>query len=261
MRGRDDFRDGQCSAEGIGDVRHGHQPGARPQQFQEGGQVKLALGRERRGDEARARRGADQLPGYDVGVMLEVRDQDLIAGAQLYPAPGARNQVDRFGRTAGKDDLACLARIDEAAHGFARCLESDGGLLAQRVDAAMHIGVAARGVVLGGLEDGPRLLRGGCAVEVDERPAVYLAAQNRKIGAYPLGAQQALGVEVAVCAGGRWRAHWSSSVAGISASRAAAARPASRLKGGRSMALRASARNAHFRSERASPGDRPRDSR
>ena len=46
--------------------------------------------------------GADlvsqQLPRNDVGVVLEVGDDDLVARADVGPPPGLRDEVDRLGR-------------------------------------------------------------------------------------------------------------------------------------------------------------------
>ena len=46
-----------------------------------------------------------QLPGHDVAVMLERREQDAVAGPEIRPAPALRDQVDPLGRAADEDDL------------------------------------------------------------------------------------------------------------------------------------------------------------
>ena len=91
---------------------------------------------------------AHHLPGHDVGVVLERGDQDLVAGLEARPRVGLRDQVDRLGSAAHEDDLARRARIDEAPHALARALEGGRRRLAQRVHAAMHVGVRVRLVVL-----------------------------------------------------------------------------------------------------------------
>ena len=69
-------------------------------------------------------------------------------GPSARAAPGLGDQVDGLGGAAHEDDLARRARVDEAPHRLARALEGRRGLLAQRVHAAMHVGVQVRLVVL-----------------------------------------------------------------------------------------------------------------
>ena len=55
--------------------------------------------------------GAQHLPRHDVGVVLEVGDDHLVAVADVAPAPGLRDEVDRLGRAAHADDgLVATAR-------------------------------------------------------------------------------------------------------------------------------------------------------
>ncbi len=66
---------------------------------------------DRRDPQARALLGAELLPGDDVGVVLEPGDDDLVARADVAPAPALRDEVDRLGRAADEDDvLASTAR-------------------------------------------------------------------------------------------------------------------------------------------------------
>jgi hypothetical protein len=48
---------------------------------------------------------AELLPRDDVGVVLEPRDDDLVARADVAAPPALRDQVDRLGRAAHEDDL------------------------------------------------------------------------------------------------------------------------------------------------------------
>ena len=63
---------------------------------------------------------------------------------------------------------------------LARAFEGVGGRLAQRVHAAVHVGVQLRLVVLDGVEHRARALRGGGAVEVDQRLAVHSLREERE---------------------------------------------------------------------------------
>ncbi len=56
-----------------------------------------------------------------------------------------------------------------------------GGALAEQVDAAMNVGVVGRVVVLQGVQHGARLLGGGGVVEIDERLAAHLLAQDGEV--------------------------------------------------------------------------------
>ena len=58
-----------------------------------------------------------------------------------------------------------------------------GGGVGEIVQPAMHVGVFHLVGVLDGLQHGARLLRRGAVVEIDQRLAVDLAEQDRKIGA------------------------------------------------------------------------------
>ena len=49
-------------------------------------------------------------PGHDVGVVLHFGEQHGVAGAQVGPAPGLGDQVERLGRVLGEDDLARRVR-------------------------------------------------------------------------------------------------------------------------------------------------------
>src|SRR5207244_386962 len=52
--------------------------------------------------------------------------------------------------------------------------------LAQHVDGSVDVRVVLRVIPVDGLDDGPRLLRGGRVVQVDERFAVRLLIEDRE---------------------------------------------------------------------------------
>ena len=75
----------------------------------------LAARIHRRDHELRAGLLAQHLPGHDVGVVLEIGDEHLIARlAASERAIALRDQIDGLGRAAHEDDLVARARIDEA---------------------------------------------------------------------------------------------------------------------------------------------------
>ena len=101
---------------------------------------------------------SDQLPRNNVRVMLQFRDQNLVAGLQVLSAPRLRDQVDAFGRVLGQDGFA-LFSIHEGRDLGAGCFKGVRGFLAQRVNAPMNIRVRRRHEVVHGVSHGQRLLR------------------------------------------------------------------------------------------------------
>ena len=53
-------------------------------------------------------------PGHEVGVVLDLGEQDGVALVQVGPAPGVGDEVDRLGDVLGEDDLAGLAPMKRA---------------------------------------------------------------------------------------------------------------------------------------------------
>ena len=85
---------------------------------------------------------------------------------------------------AGEDDLVGRFRVEEGAHFLARVLVGVGRGIGEIMQAAMHIGVFMLVDMGHALDHLPRLLRRGGIVEIDERLAVGLFAQDRKILAH-----------------------------------------------------------------------------
>src|SRR5438128_4524341 len=79
---------------------------------------------------------AENLPGDDVGVMLHVRDDNLIARSDMRSAEALRDQVDPFGGAAHENDLARLDGVEEALHLNARRFIIFRSLLTQPMHAA-----------------------------------------------------------------------------------------------------------------------------
>ena len=113
---------GKHRAERVGDMRAREQTGARAEQRLDRFDVHLAVRVHGRNPEPRAGLFADDLPWNDVGMMLEVGDEHLVAGHQQRPRIALRDQIDRFGRAAHENDLVARARIDEPHQPVARSL-------------------------------------------------------------------------------------------------------------------------------------------
>ena len=135
---------------------------------------------------------AQHLPGHDVGVVLELGDQDRVAGADVRPPrdapapPGVGDEVDRLGdvlREHRRPRLGAHERGDPPA----RAVIGRVGLLRERVDAAVDVGVV-RAQMLGQRVDHDRgLLRGRARVEVDQLTTVEAAGEDREIALHAQG--------------------------------------------------------------------------
>src|ERR1700734_3868786 len=72
--------------------------------------------------QARTLLTSELLPGDDVGVMLQVRNDDFVTGENILPAPGLCHEIDGFGSAAHEYDLFGPARAQESLHGGASAL-------------------------------------------------------------------------------------------------------------------------------------------
>ena len=168
-------------AEGVGDVREGDELGARGQQALEGDKVDFAARRDGRHDDLGAGAFGDHLPRHDVRMMLEVREQDLVAGFQVRPAPAFGDEVDALGGAADEDAAAGVLQAEELRHGHAGGLIGGRGLLAQEVHAAVDVGVLLGVIASEGPDDRQRLLGSRRVVEVGQRTAAHRTSQDREV--------------------------------------------------------------------------------
>ena len=165
-------------------MRHRDEPGARVKLALELIQHQFASVVHRPDSQYRATALAQQLPRHDVGVVLHLGDEDLVAGLETLPKARC-HEVDGLGRTAYEYDLFAACRVDEALHRISRRLVGVGGLLAQAVYTTVNVGIELRVVARLTIEHALRLLAGGGVIEVHERLAVHGPAQDRKILAQP----------------------------------------------------------------------------
>ena len=131
----------------------------------------------------------DVLPGHEVRVVLELRDEDDVAGPEIVEAPGVGDEVDALGCAVGEDQLAWLRCVHEARDLLARAFVFGGGHLRERVDAAMDVrvlGLVERAELVQHL---PRLVRAHRRVEVGEPLAPDLLVEDREIRAELLRVQ------------------------------------------------------------------------
>ena len=92
-------------------------------------------------------------------MVLELRDDDQVAGAKVDETPRVRDEVKTLGRSAHEDDLPRRRRVDEGRDLLAGAFVFRGRPLRERVDAAVYVRV--RGLVEGAqlVEHLPRLVR------------------------------------------------------------------------------------------------------
>jgi len=169
-------------AQGVGHVHASHQPGAFVHQGLECPEVQLASIAHRNDLDHRAGPFGQELPGHDVGVVLHVGEQDLVARADAL-SEGVRDQVDRLGGAPGEHDLPVVVGAEEPLDATARVFEGDSGPLGQRVHPPVDVGVAPGVVVLDGVEHGAGLLGGGRVVQVHQWVAVNLLVEDGELGA------------------------------------------------------------------------------
>src|SRR5207248_2394277 len=125
---------------------------------------------------------AQHLPGYDIGMVLEIADYDLVAGFQMRRTPALGDEVDRLGGAAHEHDLALVGGVQKRARLFPRLLEKVRRAAAQRVHAAMHIGVVVPIKIREAVDDAARLLRTGAGIE-EHQAGIRL--ENRELAPQP----------------------------------------------------------------------------
>ena len=123
---------------------------------------------------------AQHRPGHDVGVVLHLRRDDLIARLQAL-CQARRDQIEGFGPALGPDDLVGAFGVQEAGDGFPRLFESLGRLIGQGVQATVNVGIGAFHRRGQGIDHRARLLRRGGRVQIDQRLAVHRPRQDREL--------------------------------------------------------------------------------
>ena len=181
MGDADDVLHRRHRAQHVGHVGDGDDLGARRQQLLEILEVEVAVVVDRRPFEHGALALAVEVPG----TMLEWCS--MIESTISSPSPIAMraeavgDEIDGLGRRAREDDLVGDAAFRNRAHVFARALIGLGRGVRHEVQAAVHVGVAGLHGAHHGVDDRARLLRRGGIVEIDERLAIDLAGEDRKV--------------------------------------------------------------------------------
>ena len=162
----DDSLNGCLHTQNVAHMCHRNETGVLREESFEGVEVQLAV--VAHGDDAQAESG--QLPGDDVGVVLQGRDDDFASGVVAVEARHrGGDQVDALRRAAREDNLFRRSGAEEAAHRLAGGFVQIGGALREEVHATMHVGVHVVVFLRHGLDHRTRLLRRGGVVEIDKR--------------------------------------------------------------------------------------------
>ena len=115
-------------------------------------------------------------------MVLHCRNQHFVARLQPRPQKGVRNEIDALGRAAHED---YFVRFDaqKLCNPGARALVGIGRALAQRVDAAVDVGVVAAVELVERVEHRPGLVRRRGVVKIDQRLAVDFLLKRREVSA------------------------------------------------------------------------------
>jgi hypothetical protein len=119
---------------------------------------------------------AGELPRHDPRVVLHLGHDHAVAGPEVRVAPRVGDEVERLGRVAREDRVAC-GPAQPVGSALARALVEVGRLVRERIDAAVHARAVALVVIGHRGDDRGRRLRGGRRVEVDEA----IALQRREL--------------------------------------------------------------------------------
>ena len=156
-------------AEGVRHVGQGDDPGSRSQQGCQVVQVELSLIRQSDVAQPCAATGSQQLPWDQVGMVLHLRNDDLVAVADAGLPDGESHEVQRLAGPSGPHDLVGVGCVDPPGDPLPASLVGFGGPSCEFMNAAMDVRVIPR--VVGGdrVDDLAWLLGRSGAVEVYER--------------------------------------------------------------------------------------------
>ncbi len=183
LRLGDHLLDGVDGADAVRDVRERDELGPRPQEHLEALLVEPPIVVDGHELQVGVLLLAEQLPRDEVGMMLELGQDDGVGLAQVATTPAVGDKVDRLGRVAHEDDLVVVGRADETGGGDASGLVGGGRLFAGGVDAAVDVGRVATVVVVDRVDHGARLERGRRAVEIRQATAAEVALEDGEVGA------------------------------------------------------------------------------
>src|SRR5579875_428897 len=108
---------------------------------------------------------AKHLPGNDVRMVLQCRNEDFVSRSDAGSAVRLRYEIDSFGRAANKNDFSRTLSVEEALHLDAGLLIAPRGTLAELMDCPVDIGVVRAIEAADCLNDHLGFLAAGCIIE------------------------------------------------------------------------------------------------
>jgi hypothetical protein len=127
--------------------------------------IQATFGRHRQKPQDDANPLREHLPGHQIAVVLELRQQDFVARLQQ-SAPGIRQQIDRGRRPIGEDDLVRRGSIQKARDMFACLTVSRGRCACPPMDNLMDVRAGIDFEAPHGFQHRFRHLRGRRVVEI-----------------------------------------------------------------------------------------------
>ena len=121
------------------------------------------------------------MPRYDVCVVIQLADDDVVAWCQKLSAVGLRHEVDALGGATHEDNLLAGGCVDEPLHLFAGFLIGIRRTGGKGMRPAVDVAVISTVVLLDLVDDLVRLLRRGTVVEPDEVVAIHLLIEYGEV--------------------------------------------------------------------------------
>ena len=190
MRHVDHLLRGHDGAERVGDLGHRHDARLRTEELLVLLEDDLPAVVDRRDAQVRTLLGAEHLPRYDVGVVLQPGEHHLVAGFDVAPTPALRDQIDPLRRAADEDDLALRGCLDEPANRLARRLVGVRRAGGQGVRGTVHVRILALVELRQAIDDGLRLLRRRRVVEPHEPLAADGLRQDGELALEHVGVER-----------------------------------------------------------------------
>ena len=172
MRKTDDLVDRVDRSERIRHVHHRYESRSVAEQLLVRVKIQLATVADRDDAQPRALFLTEKLPRHDIRVVLQRRDDNFVAGADVRAPVGLGHEIDCLRGAPHEHDLPRLSRIEEPPNDVARCLIRVSRTLAEPVHAAMDVPVVLGVVPHQAIDDRLRLLSRGGIVQIHERLAV-----------------------------------------------------------------------------------------
>ena len=124
------------------------------------------------------------LPGYQVGMMLHLGKDDLVASVDILSSIGLCHQVYGFGGAFREDDLMCLGGIDEFLNCFPCIFIGFRRLVAQVMNAAVDIAIFLFVIAHQPVDYLTRFLGGCSVIEINQGFVAHDHIQDWKIMPY-----------------------------------------------------------------------------